>query len=353
MPKLTQMPTQDQWTQNTGSSSIPAMVRVGQLLQDWHLNTLDQTRRQVDEFLIERATKFLLKNTGSGSFFSPANSNQTLKVGGELGGKQRDYVKDVHEYAYHWVKFALDTDDFGYDQAIVAAYGKSVTDHGVLEDMKALRERAENFRYITNKGEQIRTKISFRNGIAHRWNFANNSHKGKGELVLYDTYKFRDHAWYEFGASTFAMGMNGGIYTGHHEHVEKHSCILGGAPVLCAGNIRFIEGRLAYIVGKSGHYHPTVQQYVNLLGRLTEYQVDLTNVKIFRMHYAGGVIDQQLQAWAATWGLPPNIWRGFQGLDGEGVGPQGCNAADLLSLRAWPGDNTADKLSLFVQRPQG
>jgi hypothetical protein len=339
MPKLTAMPSYRDWKSAT-QVEFPAMVRIGELIQHWHDNA---TARDVDEFLIERATTFVLKKTQGGTLFSP-KTFQPLKIGGELSSKQRDYVQDVHDFVYERVKNSIGATNFDYDLKIIEAYGKNVTPDNVIKDMELMRIDAVY--YHTQAEEQKRFKVSFRGGLAHKWDFSGGGDKGKGNLVLYDTQRAGDEV--EFGASLFVMGGSGALYTkGCYGGgmMYFHSELLGGAGVLCAGEIRFIEGELIYIVGKSGHYHPTVQQVVNLLERLRQYQVNLTDVKVFRSHYAGCQGNQDLIQWQQRVGLPTINY-------GVLASCQPCNATDLLRLRAWPGDDSnLTKYSLFVAAP--
>jgi len=165
--------------------------------------------------------------------------------------------------------------------------------------------------------EQKELKLSFRNGLAHRWTF--DAQKKKGSIQKYDTKSFGDAHFSEYGASLYAMNTKGAIYVyGQETEKElKHSSLLAGAGVLCAGTIRFEDGKVKWLTGRSGHYQPTVDNIVSLLERLRQYQVDLNGVIVFRENFT-----------------KPST--NAPGQPGKNYEP--CQALELLEKRAWPGE---------------
>ncbi len=164
--------------------------------------------------------------------------------------------------------------------------------------------------------------FSFRGGAAHRWSFV----KGKkNQLELYDTLAAGDANFSEFGACLYVIDANGAVYVcGKEEEARKlkHSSLLAGAGVPCAGTIKIKNGQVIWLTGRSGHYRPKVDQLVGVLERLRQYQVDLTDVLVFRENYT--------KAFQNGTGYPGKHY-------------ESCKATTLMRLRAWPEDDKHPK----------
>ena len=165
--------------------------------------------------------------------------------------------------------------------------------------------------------EQKELKLSFRNGLAHKWTF--DAQKKKGSIQKYDTKSFGDAHRSEYGASLYVMDRNGAIYVYGQdtEKVLKHSSLLAGAGALCAGTMRIEDGKVKWLTGRSGHYQPTVDNIVSVLERLRQYQVDLKNVIVFRENYTKPFTN-----------APDQPAKNYEP----------CQALELLEKRAWPGE---------------
>jgi hypothetical protein len=59
---------------------------------------------------------------------------------------------------------------------------------------------------------------------------------------------------------------------------EHHSSPMAGRPVIDAGMMTILDGRIAYIEHKSGHYKPNPEQVFHTLNHLTAAGVDLNGV---------------------------------------------------------------------------
>ena len=238
------------------------------------------------------------------------------KLGGALNAKQIKAVEELHGIVYSEVKGSIGADDANYDEKVTQRFGKNVGEKEKKRDQE-LREKGQLVEFLKPE-QQKELKLSFRNGLAHRWTDAQN--KPKGQLEIYDTKKFGDAHFSEYGASLYAMNTKGAIYVYGKETLGKnlkHSSLLAGASVLCAGTIRIEDGKVKWLTGRSGHYLPTVDNIVSLLERLRQYQVDLKGVIVFR----------------------ENFTKPFTNATGQpGKNYEPCQALELLEKRVWPGE---------------
>src|SRR5687768_2385359 len=195
MPKLNQMPTRAEF--GMVFSGLPGMIRIGELIDEWHIS--GWFTQITIAFLIERASKFIIKNTGI------PNPSHMLKVGGQLTGKQYEYLQSLHEFVYDSLKTSLLTNDLEYERSIIEEFGKDVFHLQQAEDIHDLSNN--RMTYLRTTGEQRPFKLSFRAGLAYKWKFKEGR---KTKLKLYDTISFNER--YENGGAIFTMDKNGGIY---------------------------------------------------------------------------------------------------------------------------------------------
>ncbi|MEX1041558.1 MAG: hypothetical protein WDZ51_13050 [Pirellulaceae bacterium] len=270
-------------------SEFPALERIIELLK-LHYN-LDQRLWRVQfevRVQILMHTRYILKN-----------ASNSEKLGTSLWKKRRETVQALQDYI---VRTDGDVEAGDY-------FGRDVDAHGQNEDQNAVAQGVQQ--WYTDKATRRQFKLSFRSGLANRWDLSPNG--GKTALRLYDTDQWGDNL--EKNMSLFAMDVKGRIYASGREGEQqlKHSSFLAGARVLAAGTIRIERGQIVGISGKSGHYKPTVQQMLNVLERLRAYQVNLNPVTVYRENYKGD----------------------YQHANPRDFEP--CPAMTLLSKRAWPG----------------
>jgi len=99
-----------------------------------------------------------------------------------------------------------------------------------------------------------------------------------------------------------------------------HSTFVGGADVLCAGELETNrEGYLTYVSNWSGHYQPAKENLLYLVALLAERGVDLTSV-------IGGVVTG-----GGSSSYPAADWLAAGG-DGVDSLPEGRERADVISL---------------------
>ncbi|MFT5316785.1 MAG: hypothetical protein ACI8RA_000022 [Chlamydiales bacterium] len=83
------------------------------------------------------------------------------------------------------------------------------------------------------------------------------------------------------GFAIFVVGTDKKLHCASHTKDEfHHSSFYAGRPVLCSGEIRTNpEGKLKWVINKSGHYRPSVVENLIFLKFLEENGIDLTKVK--------------------------------------------------------------------------
>ena len=267
-------------------------------------------------FQIERACQFV-KKYGFG--------RAEEKLGGSINAQQLKAVEELQTFVLSELKKSLQaTDDKDYEDKVIERFGKKVNEAEVKAD-EDLRKKDMLREFLTPQ-QQKELKLSFRNGLAHKWTF---DQEKKGKLEIYDTARFRDANFSEDNGSLYVVDKKGAfyVYGKETEKLLKHSSLLAGAAVLCAGTIRIEEGEVKWLTGQSGHYMPKVENLVGVLERLRQYQVDLTNVKVFRRNET-------------------EIFVNGKGYPGKFYEP--CNAMELLAKRTWPTGERPN--ALFVKK---
>ncbi|GAA3924124.1 hypothetical protein [Litoribacillus peritrichatus] len=85
----------------------------------------------------------------------------------------------------------------------------------------------------------------------------------------------------------YALSVVGDFYSGPHlsgttykETGQYHSSYMGGKPVLCAGEIEVVEGKIKHLNTGSGHYGPAKGYLLNVINALTLCGVDPTSYKV-------------------------------------------------------------------------
>lgn len=98
----------------------------------------------------------------------------------------------------------------------------------------------------------------------------------------------------------------------------NHSSLVGGKPVMCAGEIAIIGGALKYINNNSGHYQPTAAQLAQALVWLYHENIDISTTKVDNTApnaaHAGpwkGSTFAGNQAAAANWTANDDLVNGF------------------------------------------
>jgi hypothetical protein len=83
------------------------------------------------------------------------------------------------------------------------------------------------------------------------------------------------------GWACFVMSSYNTIYIGQHQGGQfHHSSFLGGAPILAAGMLKVVDGRILEIHGKNGHYQADIDDMRNFLKHLRNQGIDLSTIKV-------------------------------------------------------------------------
>lgn len=105
---------------------------------------------------------------------------------------------------------------------------------------------------------------------------------------IYDCFKqgFTSHG--KIGWAAFTLNQQGELSVfSHHGGQDKntihlrHSSMNAGSPVLAAGEIQIINGKLHGINTHSGHYHPSLYSIYRFLDYLDKQGVDISNTMIY------------------------------------------------------------------------
>jgi hypothetical protein len=361
MPKYKEVPDAKRWLDDAGQSSLAAMERISDLISQY--NELrdketelppplqrrgaiadrgeeaqrDDSGGTVDykfmeklfvEFLMERASGWMIKNKD--------HKDRDRKLGGKLDAKQIQAVEALHKFVYEDVKTKIVATDKNYNARIIEYFGRIISQEQRDEDQHNVD--LDQLTWLLTPEEQKELKLSFRSGLAAKWSFEGPQGKKKKEVLgpyYYDTEKSGDAISEEFNGSLYAMDRSAIYVCGQKDEKKliKHSSLLAGASVLCAGTIRIEDGQVKWLTGKSGHYLPTLDHVLSVLERLRQYQVDLTNVTVYRENF-----DQAYDKPGRDSKKQPN--KHFEP----------CNALILLKDRVWPGAPEHAK-SLHVRAP--
>jgi hypothetical protein len=77
------------------------------------------------------------------------------------------------------------------------------------------------------------------------------------------------------------MSEEGSLHVDSHSvGYRHHSSLLAGKNVGSAGEMMVKQGKLVWISNKSGHYHPSVPHFLQVLHQLQKKSVDLSVVKV-------------------------------------------------------------------------
>jgi len=100
------------------------------------------------------------------------------------------------------------------------------------------------------------------------------------------------------GWAIYVVSPTGLWYAGSHVVGQfQHSSFLGGRPVIAAGEIQVKDGVPLVITAKSGHYTPTMEQFMAGLESLKKVGIDMVSLKVMVKETA---TNQKVQISAAS-----------------------------------------------------
>lgn len=97
------------------------------------------------------------------------------------------------------------------------------------------------------------------------------------------------------GFAAFTLNANGELSLFNHIDHDRtgiaHSSMNAGVPVVAAGEVQIINGRLISITDHSGHYRPTAYTLYKTLDYFQKNGVDISNVKVYTFKDPGQILD--------------------------------------------------------------
>jgi len=159
---------------------------------------------------------------------------------------------------------------------LTATFGRSMGEHGAEIDLK---NKAAHYYNIEHAAK---FKLEFINGLA----FQEDWRKNQRTLILANSIDISlDNEAIAAGYSGYVIDLSGNFYTGPHKpdckgQGQYHSSYLGGMEVLCAGEIKIVNGRVEAINAESGHYKPTIDNLVTAVEFLDLNGIDINNVLV-------------------------------------------------------------------------
>ena len=124
-------------------------------------------------------------------------------------------------------------------------------------------------RYITDENERAAMKLYVHNGLL-------TDQQGRLLDPATDQFPRRD------GLAIYVMDLQKQIFISfdHEQNRFHHSSILAGQPVLAAGDMTIVQGRLLELSNSSGHYRPAPQSLNLVIQQLRSLGVAMESVKI-------------------------------------------------------------------------
>jgi hypothetical protein len=160
-----------------------------------------------------------------------------------------------------------------------AMYGTGMSKHGKKTDRKQKP-------YYLGVLEREKYRVIFRNGLAYR---LQQSWGQEPAVKRVDTSRFDLDG--DRKGTGFVMTLSGAFYvadlgpmaefTGGN-NVRFHSCLRGGEPILSAGTVSVVRGRITRIKNDSGHYEPVDESLAQVLRKLRFSRVDISKITVER-----------------------------------------------------------------------
>ena len=173
---------------------------------------------------------------------------------------------------------------------LAETFGKAMHEHG--SDLDVGRSLAEYLR----ADQVVKYRVDIRSGLAYQqkwwlnsnsWALADSSLIKEGTKALQkksgsDDIVIRD------GYSGYVMSQGGDLYSGPHfapandktEVARYHSSYFNGEPILCAGDIKIVDGVIVEISNRSGHYRPPPEKLSMAVEMLAVQGVSLARLSV-------------------------------------------------------------------------
>jgi hypothetical protein len=315
----------------TGPRDAPRLFEVGYLLH----NALMRSLKAQDKGKVGK----LLKAESSQGLLSRAKSNIVHAVGQSTGEDKRrghvlaltNFIESEFQSVFHCSPSALRDKqvDFFDSDAQLNTFFRGVDQHARQNDTD--RVQRGGLDWVDDATERKRHKISFRNGRAFKWVW-NTSGTKVAPTQRYNSKSDEPEVSQatSFGGSLYAMDTSGRLYAwrGSGSKALHHSSFLAGNFVMCAGTICFVDGKLSWISGDSGHYKPTGRQLLRAMTVLRQHGVSLADAWVYRQ--ARSALKNPPN------GAPPEF---------RNQGVEVCRATAFLDAGGWP---VGDPNSLYA-----
>ncbi len=174
-------------------------------------------------------------------------------------------------------------------------YGVEMGPHGIKTD----GVDGSKGNYLDDAGRE-RWRVIFRNGLAYYFINATVANSGRppgdADLGLWDTRNYVDDAGRE--GIIFVMTMSGDLFARPASAKGVfHSAFTRGRPVLCAGTIAVLQGRIIRICNDSGHYVPMDTALAKVLQRLRLQGVNLAAITVRDQYTLGQARNEKGQTY--------------------------------------------------------
>ena len=187
-------------------------------------------------------------------------------------------------------------------------FGKAMHEHGVDLDI------TKNLAEYLNESQVRKYRLDFRGGFAYQqkwWKnstgqvLANSLAVTGGSTALGEARGADPAQVIQGGFSGYVMSQGGDFYSGPHfaplgtdkELARYHSSYYGGEPVLCAGEIKIVAGRVLEINNESGHYRPGPQKLAMAVEMLAMLGVRVRDLTVFAIGQGRVSGDEFLKRW--------------------------------------------------------
>ena len=214
---------------------------------------------------------------------------------------------------------------------LAETFGKAMHEHGSHLDVG--RSLAEYLR----ADQVVKYRVDIRSGLAYQqkwWLNSNSWALADSSLIMEGTKALQkksgsDDIVIRDGYSGYVMSQGGDLYSGPHfapangktEVARYHSSYFNGEPILCAGDIKIVDGVIVEISNRSGHYRPPPQKLSMAVEILAVQGVSLARLSV--SSEANGV--RTAANWLTT--FPPYAMALPLNTAGEGTGHERALAA--------------------------
>ncbi len=196
-----------------------------------------------------------------------------------------------------------------------------------LNKYKTIQPTTEFFEWLDQMGEYERMTLlrqgdslkpsfvkMFVKGVAYmddatrkKYNITFQGGRGYKEGMVFDTAQMSTH-FSGRGWAVFVLSERDRFYSSNHVVGRMHhSSFMSGQAVKGAGEWKIIDGQIKIITAKSGHYKPTLQNFLTTLEMLQRLGVNLNSVEVGVKQF-GSSVQVNASSFLADKGQGYTIW---------------------------------------------